>query len=888
VLKCYVDAQLNNRREQLCCAISYSEYQTRDRHTGLRRLHLIFFLFWVGLLLQSSAVVEAKEVRRVLVLSEVGPYYPAIALVDQGIQEALKQSPYEIESYREYLDTGLFPYPEARLEFLEWYKRKYRDRRPDVIITVGPSPLKLMIGASEPFFHDVPVVFCASWEEAADRPKLGPQFTGIWEEMEPLKTLEAALGLQPGTRHVFVDGGTSPYDRSLKALIRERLHNYEATLDIEYFPDLAMPELLARLRHLPDHSIVLHAGILRDAAGKQFIDATEAGPMVVRAANAPVFTLSDVNVGHGEQGGAVVSFAEDGKVAGAMALRILGGERPEDIPIVRGNTVYMFDWRAMKRWGLRERNLPLGSIVFNRPASFWELYKRYVLAGTIVLFAQSVVILALLWQRAQRRKTQTELRKSEEKFSKAFQRSPLAFTLASFVDYRLVEVNETFERYSGWRRDEVIGRTPFEIKFWVDMSQRSAFVEQLQGQGAVRGMEIAFRRKDGQVRIGLVSSELIDLNGEPCVLSLIADVTQSKHAQEALRASEERLRLAQQAGRIGTFEWNIRTGLNTWTSELEALYGLPSGGFGGTQAAFESLVYSDDRAGVIELVDRSLKTGQSTKGEWRVVWPDGSVHWIAGQWRVLMDGSGEPFRMMGVNIDITERKLAEEALSNVGRRLIQAQEQERVRIARELHDDINQRMAMLEIDLGEFSERSPDSTGNLQIRLEALRLRVSEISMEIQAIAHRLHSSKLEYLGLVAACRSFCKEVAERQRVSVEFKADKVPPGVPRDVSLTLFRVLQESLQNAIKHSSVKNFEVYLVGMPEEIRLTVRDHGVGFDVEAAMDGLGLGLVSMRERLSLVKGTIFIASRPTDGTEVNVRVPMVTVRGSKQITVVDAA
>jgi len=136
-----------------------------------------------------------------------------------------------------------------------------------------------------------------------------------------------------------------------------------------------------------------------------------------------------------------------------------------------------------------------------------------------------------------------------------------------------------------------------------------------------------------------------------------------RESAEAVRASEERLRLAQQAARIGAFERNVRTGVVTWTAEVDAMYGLPPRSFEGTTTTFfENLVHPDDRAGLVELIAAGLKTGHAVDGEWRVIWPDGSIHWIAGCWQVLMDESGEPLRVVGVNIDATERKRAEEAL----------------------------------------------------------------------------------------------------------------------------------------------------------------------------------------------------------------------------------
>jgi PAS domain S-box-containing protein len=149
----------------------------------------------------------------------------------------------------------------------------------------------------------------------------------------------------------------------------------------------------------------------------------------------------------------------------------------------------------------------------------------------------------------------------------------------------------------------------------------------------------------------------------------VSSITERKRSEESLCASDERLRLAQWVGRVGTFEWNIRTGQSTWTPELEAIYGLPTGGHPGFHSAFENLLHPDDRARMMELTAWALKTGKPADAEFRVVWPDGSVHWIAGRAQAFFDDSGKPSRLLGVDMDITERKLAEENLARTNERL---------------------------------------------------------------------------------------------------------------------------------------------------------------------------------------------------------------------------
>jgi signal transduction histidine kinase len=248
---------------------------------------------------------------------------------------------------------------------------------------------------------------------------------------------------------------------------------------------------------------------------------------------------------------------------------------------------------------------------------------------------------------------------------------------------------------------------------------------------------------------------------------------------------------------------------------------------------------------------------------------------------LVKSGGGEtPFVLAFVE-DISKRKLAEEALSTVTRKLIGSQEDERARIGRDLHDDIGQRLALLAVELQQMKHTPPQSAVEVSSRMDELWKRASEISNDVQAFSHELRSAKLEYLGVVAAIRSFCEEFAERQRMEIEFRSHDLPSLLSSpEISLTLFRVLQEALHNAAKHSGVRHFAVELWGTPGEVHLAVGDSGAGFDPQTAIKGRGVGLTGMRERLNLVNGELLVESRPDRGTTIHARVPIISDSNSK--------
>jgi PAS domain S-box-containing protein len=271
---------------------------------------------------------------------------------------------------------------------------------------------------------------------------------------------------------------------------------------------------------------------------------------------------------------------------------------------------------------------------------------------------------------------------------------------------------------------------------------------------------------------------------------------------------------------------------------------------------------------------RAFRTGEGVHVDDEVLWRANGTSFPAEYWSYPQRRGQEIVGAVVTFIDITERKLAEGALASVRRKLIEAQEQERTRIARELHDDIGQRLAVLTIELEEI-QNSRNLPSEVRRRIGELWKQTSDLVSDTQSMSHELHSSKLEYLGLAAAMKGFCRELGEQQKVEIDFKTYDLPSPLPSDISLCLFRVLQEALHNSTKHSGVRHFEVQLWGTPGEIHLTVEDSGSGFDSAATKENRGLGLISMEERLNLLKGTLSVQSQLERGTTIHARVPLIS-------------
>ena len=511
-------------------------------------------LVLAALVLVYFAPASQGQVRKnVLMINIIGQSHPGPVIVTNLVVSALHSDP-------RFPGRVLLGEPGCRLSpgrvagTARFLVQQYRHHKLDLIVLVGPDAIRIL---AEPkaIFPNVPVVFCCTAPGQIDQMRPDSRSTGSWFQLEPAKTVEAALGLLPETRHLFVVGGQSDYDRRLTALVKTDLISYENKLDVTYLTDLPMSKLQERLRHLPDHSIVLYLSFFKDAQGREFLNIAEALPMIAGAANAPVFGIADTQLGHGIVGGFVVSFEEQGKIVGRDALEILAGKPPQDIPIVHGPSLYLFDWRELQRWKLDESRLPAGSTVLFRQPTLWEQYRRTLLIGLLVLVSLSLLTIYLLFERKQ-----------------------------------------------------------------------------------------------------------------------------------------------------------------------------------------------------------------------------------------LHAARNEQMRLSGM--------------------LIGAQEDERARLASELHDDFSQRLAVLSLGLETAADIVPESPEEANRQLHELMNSASEIGADLHTLSHRLHSSTLERLGLAAGVAAFCKEFTAQQGIQVAFSHEDVPRSVSPDVALCLFRIVQEGLRNVKKHSGAAHAQV--------------------------------------------------------------------------------
>lgn len=362
-------------------------------------------------------------------------------------------------------------------------------------------------------------------------------------------------------------------------------------------------------------------------------------------------------------------------------------------------------------------------------------------------------------------------------------------------------------------------------------------------------------------------------------------------AQQARNESEVRLNQAIHLAKVGIFDHDHQAETLYWSPTMREIYGIPSDEPASLEGYIQ-LIHPLDRDTVVAAIRQAHDpSGDGLYAvEHRLLRRDGTVRWVGFRSRTLFVGDGlarKPVRTMGAMIDMTERKQVEEALHQGQRelqqsqaqlqdltaRLITAQDSERQRIARDLHDDFSQRLAALALDVASLQRQPPLLPEFIGTALDPVREELRQLSNDLHDLAYRLHPPLLKHVGLQAALEDHIQKAIERTRLRISLKTKDLPGSMPLNWSTCLFRVLQESLQNVVKHAKATEVLVKLSGSSKGIGLSVIDNGTGFDArDKSGHQKGLGLISLQERLRLLNGFLNIHSRPADGTKVCAWIP----------------
>ena len=355
----------------------------------------------------TATAADSTRTRQVLLLYAESRLLPGLVEAD--------------EAFRATVTSGLGPQVDFRTEFLDLpptqspaFERhlrnllrvKYRDLHFDLIMAFGPRALRFALDLRAELTPGVPIVFMAV-ESVADL-TLARDVTGVMISPDWMDTLAAALRLQPETRHVVVVAGTSALDKRWVAAARAQFAGAPAHLEFTYVTDVPLEAAAATLAGLPDRTIVFLIGFLRDSTGRNF-GAQEALERLVERSRAPIYGLGGTRMGRGIVGGRLIDFEKQGIMAGELGLRLLRGESlgPADI-VTRNTNTYTFDWRQLRRWGLREDRLPPGSVIRFRQPSMWERYRWGIVGALALIVLQSLLIAGLVVQRARRKRAEAE------------------------------------------------------------------------------------------------------------------------------------------------------------------------------------------------------------------------------------------------------------------------------------------------------------------------------------------------------------------------------------------------------------------------------------------------------------------------------------------------
>jgi PAS domain S-box-containing protein len=784
--------------------------------------------------------------------------YPAVTTYDRVYQARLSDAlGGQLDYYTEHVDLARFggsDYPIALRDFL---KEKYKGAHFDLIIAVaGLRNFLARYGAE--VFPDTPVIFSIS-DDAIDDTATPENFTGVIYETELRGTLDMIRRLQPTARRVFVITGAAGTDKWHEARARKQFEGYGSGLELTHLSGLPLNELKRRVSELTEDSVIYFLMMAEDGAGRRFAG-EDALDQIALASSVPIYTWHDVHLGHSVVGGMLVSAEKTAGHVAELALRVLGGERPEAIPIAKVNSSRLaFDWRQLQRWKLNEDQLPAGAEILFREATFWQRYKSRIIGVAALMAIQSGLILALLVERRRRRTANIGLKESEARYRNVVD-TQIELICRFLPDTTLTFVNDAYCKYFGRSADELVGTKFIRLIPEAERDSVRRYIESLPAQTGPETWEHPVIRADGSPGWQQWTNSVISPGtGAGVELQGVGrDISERKLLEEQLIKSEREFSTLVENSpdvicRLGRDLRYIYASPN-----VDAFFGVTHGLFLGKRPGEVSVPDVDATAFECRCRE-AIDTEQPTVHEFQ--YRDRRF-----RTRIIPEcsSSGAVESVMTISEDCTERLRAETELRSLTARIITLQDEERRRIARELHDGAAQNIAAMSLNLLRLKRVTSNAPEITKLVNDSQQL-VTESLTELRTLSYLLHPPMLDHAGLARALQELARGFSERSGIRVETEGIHDIGRLPMDLETALFRVVQESLTNVHRHSGSGTASIRLERKSAEIRLEIADHGRGLSrsssralaVENAV--LGVGISGMRERLIQLGGRLEIQS-----------------------------
>ena len=475
----------------------------------------------------------------------------------------------------------------------------------------------------------------------------------------------------------------------------------------------------------------------------------------------------------------------------------------------------------------------------------------------------------------ERKEAEEVIRKSEEKFSKAFRASPDGLAISELETGRYIEVNEGYCRLYGHTREQMLGHTSVALGIWENPQDRQIMVHELKTTGAVRNLEFRTRTRTGEPRIISLSAESIEVGGEPCLVSVLHDITDRMRAEQALRESEQRFRSYFDLAAVGFSITGRDRRILAVNDEYCRILGYSREEL--LQKTWAELTHPEDLFENDEKFNLVM-TGRADAYtlEKRFLRKDGQIIHGTVSARCIRHPDGSPDYFVSLLLDITDRHQAvlreQQARQEFTQQLIASQEAERQRIAAELHDSLGQNLSVIK-NRAQLALQLPGLSSDTTRQLEAIERVVTEAIAETRSLAHNLRPLHVEQVGLTDSLRVLIQEVTQSSDIRFERRLENVDDLFTGHAATNVYRIVQEALNNLIKHSHAREAVVTLERDVRSVRLRVADDGIGFDTGVARKQGGLGLRNIKERANMLGGTVIIQSAPGQGTQITIELPM---------------